>query len=573
MYRKNEQHRQIAFFTGLNELPEKLRTQLEESWAGAFYEQVFSRIDEDRFAVLYSEEPSRPNIPVNVLVSLEILKAGFGWSDQEMYENFCFDVQVRYAVGYRDLGAGHFDLRTMYNFRQRLAKHMQETGDNLFEQTFEQVTDEQLEAFGLRTDQQRMDSSQIASNIRETTRLQLLVEVLQRVHRGLTEEDQARLADEFAPYLKGSAGQYTYRIKGKDAYTEHLQQVGELMNRLVNELAVAYGEAPMYQTLVRVFNEHFFIGDAKTLRPKQGHELSASSLQSPDDVEATYRKKRGKDYVGYVLNVTETCHADNAFQLITLLQTEPNNTDDAQMLVEALPRLTERTDIDKMYTDGGYNSPDADQVMRDEKVEQVQTAIRGQQPAEGKFNLTDCKWELDPDTSQPIAVTAPDGRRVEVEPGRKPERYIARFDRVPCPDQDANQESTPSPKPKPPPVLRFSQHQVDLALRRQRCAQVRACGENPRAAVESTVGAVKRPFGNDKAPVRGKFRLGITVMGSGLMLNLRRIWRYQVAETRKARQTEQAILQGSSFSPFLWHRIRVFLNQFRLCAHPIPVYA
>ena len=391
MYRNNEQHRQIAFFSGLNELPKKLQTRLEESWAGAFYDQVFSRIDEDRFAVLYSEDPSRPNIPVNVLVCLEILKAGFGWSDQEMYENFCFDVQVRYAVGYRDLGAGHFDLRTMYNFRQRLAKHMQETGDNLFEQTFEQVTDEQLEAFCLRTDQQRMDSSQIASNIRETTRLQLLVEVLQRVHRGLTEADQARLADEFAPYLKGSAGQYTYRIKGKDAYTKHLQQVGELMNRLVNELAVAYGEAPMYQTLVRVFNEHFFIGEAKTLRPKQGHELSANSLQSPDDVEATYRKKRGKDYVGYVLNVTETCHADNDFQLITLLQTEPNNTDDAHMLVEALPRLTERTDIDKMYTDGGYNSPDADQVMRDEKVEQVQTAIRGQQPAEGKFNLTDCQ--------------------------------------------------------------------------------------------------------------------------------------------------------------------------------------
>ena len=90
-----------------------------------------------------------------------------------------------------------------------------------------------------------MDSSHIASNIRETTRLQLLVEVLQRVHRGLTEEDQARLADEFAPYLKGSAGQYAYRIKGKDAYTEHLQQVGELIGRFgLNGLATAY-DAPV----------------------------------------------------------------------------------------------------------------------------------------------------------------------------------------------------------------------------------------------------------------------------------------------------------------------------------------
>ena len=38
-----------------------------------------------------------------------------------------FDIQVRYALGYRNLGEGHFDLRTLYNFRQRLARYMAET--------------------------------------------------------------------------------------------------------------------------------------------------------------------------------------------------------------------------------------------------------------------------------------------------------------------------------------------------------------------------------------------------------------------------------------------------------------
>ena len=571
MFRRNEEHRQMAFISGLDELPEKSQRLLRDSWASTLYDEVFSRIDEGRFAVLYSDEPSRPNIPVNVLVGLEILKAGFGWSDQQMYENFCLNIQVRYALGLRDLGEGLFDLRTMYNFRQRHAKHMQETGENLFEQVFEQITDEQLEAFGLKTEQQRMDSSQIASNIRETTRLQLLVEVLQRAHRDLGEEDRVHLADEFAPYLKGSAGQYTYRIKGEEAYKQHLQQVGELMKRLVDELAAAYGETPMYQILLRVFNEHFFMGEAKALRPKRGEELSASSLQSPDDAEASYRNKRGRSYVGYVFNVTETCHADNDFQLITLLQTESNNADDAQMLIAALPRLIERTDIKEMHTDGGYNSPDVDQVMRDEKVEQVQTAIRGQQAARDKFNLADCQWELDPDTSRPIALTAPDGRRVEVEPGRKPERYIAHFDRVPCLDQDVKQESTPSAKP--PPVLRFSQQNLDLALRRQRCAKVRACGKNPRAAVEATIGAIKRPFGNDKASVRGKLRLGIVLIGSAAMVNVRRIWRHQVAEKQRARQTEEAMPQNSPLLPLFWRRIRAFLNQSRLSARSIPFYA
>lgn len=56
----------------------------------------------------------------------------------------------------------------------------------------------------------------IASDIREMTRLQLLVEVRQRVHRMLNEEDQAQYAEAFGPYLKGSSGQYIYRLKAGD---------------------------------------------------------------------------------------------------------------------------------------------------------------------------------------------------------------------------------------------------------------------------------------------------------------------------------------------------------------------
>ena len=91
--------------------------------------------------------PSRPNVPVNLLVSLEYLKASNDWTDEELYDNACYDIQVRYAVGYRQLGEGYFDLRTLYYFRERLSRHEQETGINLLDQSFEQVTDKQLQAF------------------------------------------------------------------------------------------------------------------------------------------------------------------------------------------------------------------------------------------------------------------------------------------------------------------------------------------------------------------------------------------------------------------------------------------
>ena len=74
---------------------------------------------------------------------------------------------------------------------------------------------------------QRMDSTQSASNIVSASRLQLLVETVQRVERIVSETDKVRLAEIFAPYMKDSAGHYTYRGKGKEAVQEYLQRIGE----------------------------------------------------------------------------------------------------------------------------------------------------------------------------------------------------------------------------------------------------------------------------------------------------------------------------------------------------------
>ena len=100
MFKKNHHHLQIPLTSHVYELPEKLRKRLRNSWAGVFYQGFFIRLNETPFTMLYVDFPSRPNAPVNVLVGLEYLKAGNGWTDEEMYDMFCYDVQVRYALGY-----------------------------------------------------------------------------------------------------------------------------------------------------------------------------------------------------------------------------------------------------------------------------------------------------------------------------------------------------------------------------------------------------------------------------------------------------------------------------------------
>ena len=136
MFRPNSYHLQMPSISSISQWPEAYRERLHTSWAGTF-------------------------------------------------DALRFNLQLRYSVGLWDLGVDDFELRTVYNFRRRLTQLMQETGENLLDQAFEHVTDAQLAAFGLRTDKQRMDSTFVASHIREMSRRQLLVEVLQRVQRML----------------------------------------------------------------------------------------------------------------------------------------------------------------------------------------------------------------------------------------------------------------------------------------------------------------------------------------------------------------------------------------------------
>ena len=60
---------------------------------------------------------------------------------------------------------------------------IRQSGENLLEQALVQVTDEQLASLKLKTGHQRMDSVMVSSNIRQASRLHLLVEVIQRVCR------------------------------------------------------------------------------------------------------------------------------------------------------------------------------------------------------------------------------------------------------------------------------------------------------------------------------------------------------------------------------------------------------
>jgi hypothetical protein len=527
MFKKNKKHLQPALISAASELPEKQLKLLKRSWAHSFYDKFFCRVDEEIFAVLYSSEPSRPNVPVNVMVGLEVLKAGFGWSDEELYENYCFNLQVRYALGYDRLGDGDFAIRTLYYFRERLSKHYLKSGDNLLEQAFEQITDSQIRDLQVRTGMQRMDSTQIASNIVAASRLQLLVAAIQRVHRILSETDQEHLAESFGPYLKETAGHYTYRVKGKAAVQEHLQQTGSAIYAWLAELKDGYAHEPAYQVLERIFAENFKRVEDQVC-PKENQELTSGSLQSVDDLEASYRTKSNAHYKGYVANLTETCDPENDLQLITKVQVAPNNIDDSQLLAEALPNLQERTELDTLMTDGGFGGEASDTALQGQDVRLIQTAIRGPKPDSHQFHLADFEIHCNPQ-GKPTDLTCPYGQKVPITPARTT-GLQARFDPeicAACPFQREGRCRAKPQKRDPRYLLAFTPKQVRAAQRRKQYLEHQDCGQNLRAAVEATVRSVKHPFPAGKLPVRGQFRVTCLVIASAIHVNVRRICRFR----------------------------------------------
>jgi hypothetical protein len=641
MFRRHEAHLQPPLLSTVNSLPQKQRQRLDASWAGVFYREFFCRLREEPFAALYSPKASRPNIPVNVLVGLEVLKAGWGWSDEEMYDAFTFDLQARYALGYHVLGdEQELVLRSVYNFRRRLTRYYLSTGIDLLSQAFRDITDQQIAALGVRTGRQRMDSTQVASNIRDMSRLQLAVELVQRVAGLLDEAQRSRYGESLALYLRGSSGQFVYRVKGREATFAKLQEVGELLLALQGEVAARHATHPTSLLLERFLNENYhLVSEALTpwpaphpaeatgasdeeragaapsptqgaapaqgvgtgaatqvaspavpvaadcpaaaeepsperasgLRVRTNGEISAGCLQSLHDPEATFRRKGTAEYKGYSANVTETCDPTNALQLITDVRVAPNTTNDAEFLVQTVPELGARMALETLHTDGGYASPEGDEVLRQHRVAQVPTAITGRRPKAGRLRLADYTITTDAE-GVPREVGCPGGQRVLCRPTPRG-GWVAPFTTAGCAGCPHAQEGSCRAKVRQRTGERrlcLNKAEAQRAQRRRRSEAQRhdSAQCNPRAAVEATVRVLKHPFRAGKLPVRGLFRMTCLLVGAASMANVRRIGRYRQTQTPgKAPGRPQgagcgAMEDGDSLVSRLWHHVLSLLRAF-----------
>jgi hypothetical protein len=514
-------------FGTVHQLPVGVKKMMDKSWAPAFRRLIFEKIDEHRYAELYSTVESRPNFPVNIWVGLEIIKGMFDLTDQELLEQFHFNLLTTYAVGLEDLGEVTLCERTVYYNRERLLEYEAKTGRNLLKEEFDAITDDALSQLPIDSKTQRMDSSFVGSFIKQMSRLELIVKVLQNFYHDLPETEQTCWASQLGKYVEEEAKHITYHLKRAEV-EEHLQEVGALLFDLHQAYAgnEEISSLKSYQHIGRVLLEQFNIiedSGQTIIKVKPGEEISASSLQNPADDEATFRRKDGEDHKGYLFNVAETCSPQNPMQLLTDISVHPNIASDDGILAERLPEIEEHTDVEEMIVDANYSGKRSEAVCGEHEVNIVPTEVKGRRMPQGELSLRDFHFKGNQLVSCPIGCSP-------MEQVDKPEKghHIIRFSREQCGG---------CPYVGGCPVrcrrrfysLLFSDRQVLLAQRRQQLSTEdyrQKCRLRP--AIEGTISQFKRQMHNGKLRVRGlkKVRNSIILMAIGI--NFGRLWAYSL---------------------------------------------
>jgi len=495
----------------------RIRKKLEKSWAPVFYEHVFCKIDEEPFSVLYGVT-GNPNFPVNIILSLEYIKHMKDCNDLELLDDFYFDYLVNYAVGIRTLGEKNLAERTLYYFRERVYRYCLENPgaeDLLFCQflkllkNFAKETNSSLE-------EQRTDTTLFMSNIKKAGRMSLAYDVLVMAVRAIPEDKRpTSLSSVLESDFKKSMLQNCKAAETDGRLLRLLVLCKEAL--VILETQHEIPECEVQEIVKRFLDEQTVVDvDGKvTAKPKK--EIASGSLQSAYDDGATYHRKGNVGYIGYSLEISETCDKENVLQFITDYSVESNNVSDVDFLNKRLPIIKTNTGCTDMYVDGNFHSEKVHQTAEQNRMEVHLTNMGGGlHPERNKLPVS--TFDIDEETN--IIKRCPCGH-VPINAGLNKSQTFAYFPHEACADCHLR-ESCFSKKLTRNCIVRIDIKSVKASRKREAIKLDKVENTSKRAAIEGTNSALKRK-GQSKLNVRGKAKVSIV---SGLKVTAQNIKRF-----------------------------------------------
>src|SRR5512135_897927 len=313
---------------------------------------------DDQFAALFPTRGQPAASPARLALT-SVLQYVEGLSDRQAADAVRSRIDWKYALGLELTDPG-FDHTVLSEFRSRLVQGHAE--QQLLDTLLERCRDRGL----IRPrGRQRTDSTHVLAAVRVLNRLERVGETLRAALNELAviapDWLQALAPPEWYPRYGRRVE--NYHLPKTDAAREELARIiaadGERLLAAVEAATdqPVLAQLPAVLTLRRVWAEQY-TGEPGQLRWRAVKDMPspAELISSPYDTEARYSTKRGMEWVGYNVHLTETCD-EGTPHLIVNVETTPATTPDDNM-IEVVHKSEQERDllpgehlVDKGYTD------------------------------------------------------------------------------------------------------------------------------------------------------------------------------------------------------------------------------
>ena len=490
--------------------------ELENSWAGYFANEIFPYIDESLFEPLFSDNPaSRPNTPVNMLVSYLILKTYYRFTDEEFINAVKWDLRIAYATRSMDLSRQPINQHSLRRFRNRILEYEKTTGIDLLKVCLLRCADSIGKLLGVKITNKRMDSLMIASGCKRLSRLDLMHTVIKKMIKQIKNDKKIKLDKiKFKEYINDDDNNITYRLHDNQVMPQlerEFRKAIELSKLLGN---TEYVNTEEYKDLIRTIDDQGKTDEKGNIILRNGKEISSTSLQNPSDRDATYRKKGKKGHVGFVANVVETCSPfkeegkDKAKEvkvnIITDYDLQKNTYSDAQFANDTLDKMPDSDEIIyTLNTDGSYVSIDIIEHAKRKGVEIVCSTLTGKETDEafGEFKIEE---------NTNLIVKCPMGNiPLESKYNEKTESYIAYFEPTTCKECSYCSRCKITMSKKKCKVVFSTKMRMRSILTKRNKDKEYKKRSNIRNGVEGIPSVIRRAYDIDRWGVRGLQRANL----------------------------------------------------------------
>lgn len=474
---------------------------LEKSWAKVFAEEIFPLIDEQQFAPMYSTVDSRPNTPVNVTVGALLLREVTGMSDDEMLNAMMFDIRFKVALHTTGMAEQPMSDRTLGRFRARCEAYFKETGKDPLHDCITGMSEKLAKLMKIDRSLRRMDSMMIDSNIKRMTRLELLYNCVARMVK-LLKKQEVELPDQLRHYLDKEDENLVIYYNKSDDTSAKIEMVLSDVSVLMKLCAGGnYDEYNEYQLLLRVLTEQANRQEDGSYQLKEAGDptMHAGILQNPSDPEATYREKAGKGHRGYVANFVEEKGENSS--LITEYQLEQNTYSDSKFMQDYVEEIGPQENPVTIAADGAYSGSNLEEKAAENNVTIFNTNLTGK---EAKDIAADFKFNEDGTR----VTECPNGKAPKSCSCSKAGICTVSFHKENCENCPFRNQCNPKEYARTTRVTISARTQQRAQKQRERKTDEFKKMSAFRNGVETVPSFLRRCFGVDRMPVRGKARIG-----------------------------------------------------------------